>query len=202
MLALNRGKVRRVVCGVDWGFVHPGVIEVFALDGDDRMYRVWEVYQAGKTIDWWIERAQEIHDHFHVEAFACDPSEPAYITQFKAAGLPAIPAFNGIAPGIQAVAQRLVKQPDGRARLYFLREVRYGRDAAQVEKKLPTCLEEEMDGYVYPTANKAVRAKDEVPLDVNNDSMDALRYAVVYCDGVGMNRWTPATFLGEGRDMP
>ena len=76
----------RVVCGVDWGFVHPGVIEVFSLDGDDRMVRTFEVYRSGRTIDWWIDQAKAIHARAPVEAFVCDPSEPAYIQQFRAAG--------------------------------------------------------------------------------------------------------------------
>ncbi len=200
MVTLNRDKIRRVVCGVDWGFVHPGVIEVFALDGDGRMYRVWEVCRTGKTIDWWVERAKEIHSCFKVEQFVCDPAEPAYITQFQAAGLPTTAGFNGIAAGIQAVQQRLVKAGDGRPRLVFLRDEREGRDPALVEQKKPTCFEEEVEGYIWPTANKAVRAKDEVPVKNDDDCCDAVRYAVCYVDSVGIPRWLPGFSLGPARE--
>lgn len=194
MLPLNRDTIRRVVCGVDWGFVHPGVIEVFVLDGDDRMIRIWEVYQSGKTIDWWVERAREIKQAYGpVEAFVCDPSEPAYITAFQVAGLAAIPAFNSIPPGIQAVQQRLKVQGDGRPRLFFLRDQRFSRDEAMVEKKLPTCFEEEVDAYVWPTPKPSMRNTDEVPVKENDHAADAVRYCVCYVDSVGMNRYVPAS---------
>ncbi len=200
MIALNRDKVRRVVCGVDWGYTHPGTLEVFALDGEDRMYRVYEVYRSGKTIDWWVERGREIHAFYRVERFLCDPSEPAYITAFQRAGLPAEPAYNGVAPGIQAVQQRLVKQADGLPRLFFLRNEGFGPDPAQLEKKLPVCLEDEVTAYVWDTA--ANRKKGEEPLKVNDHGMDSLRYAVCYVDGVGVNRYRPVSPPAPAMELP
>ncbi len=201
MISLNRNKVRRVVAGVDWGFTHPGAIEVFALDGDARMYRVHEVYHSQRTIDWWIERAKEIHAHFKVEAFVADPSEPAYIQQFQQAGLPCIAGYNGVAPGIQAVAQRLVPAGDGRPRLFFLRDAGWGPDPAQVGKKAPTCFEDEVLGYVWDLEHG--KKKGEEPVKKDDHAADAVRYAVAYVDSVGVNRYVAtASLSAPSWEMP
>ncbi len=193
MLPLNPDVIRRVVCGVDWGFVHPCAIEVFALDGDGRMLRIWEVYYSQRTIDWWVERALEIHNFYRIEAFVCDPSEPAYIVAFQRAGLPAIPGFNGVAPGIQAVAQRLVVQADGRPRLMFLRDQNYGTDPDQRDKKMPCAVEDEFTSYVWDT--RMNRKKGEEPIKEGDDGLDATRYAVAYVDSVGQSRYSPVSPL-------
>ncbi len=199
MLPLNRDASRRIVAGVDWGFVHPGALEVFAIDGDGRMLRIWEVYYSQKTIDWWVERAQEIHVFYRVEAFVCDPSEPAYITAFQRAGLPAMAGYNGVAPGIQAVAQRLVVQADGRPRLMFLRDQSYGPDPELRAKKLPMGFEDEVLSYVWDTRPNwkkgEERKKGEDPLKESDHSADAVRYACCYIDQVGQSRYAPVSPL-------
>lgn len=176
-------SLRRYVAGVDWGFTEPGAIEVGGIDGDGRIYRVREVYQSKKTIDWWVARAKEIHGRYKVEAFACDPAEPAYIKAFRDAGLPAVEAFNDIAPGIQAVQQRLRIEGDGRARLYLATDPESEADEALVEAKKPLGLIDEMDAYSWP---KTVEGKSnkEVPVDADNHAQDALRYLVTYVDGL------------------
>ena len=55
VVKLNRDKVKRVVAAVDWGFTNPGVIQVYAVDGNDRLYLVHEVFQSKRLINWWVE---------------------------------------------------------------------------------------------------------------------------------------------------
>lgn len=173
--------VNRHIAGVDWGFTNPGVIQVWGIDGDSRMYRVREVYRTQKTIDWWIKQAEDLHQEFKIEAFICDPSEPGYIKQFRNAKLPTREAFNDIALGIDNIQQRLRVEKDQRTRLYFIRGGLAERDEALATKHAPTCAEEEMEAYVWPKGVDG-KALKEIPVDDNNHAMDAMRYAAAYLD--------------------
>lgn len=170
------------VAGIDWGFSHPGALGVWRLDGDGRMYLIRQVYQAKKTIDWWIERAKELHNKYNILWFACDPSEPAYIEQFNQAGLKAEPAFNRVLPGINAVEQRLKVQADGRARLYVVRD-----SLTQVDQTLKMsfkiyAVEQEFPGYVWAGTAK------EQPVKQDDHGVDMVRYTVARLDGLGVEK--------------
>jgi hypothetical protein len=184
MVKINHNTVKRVVVGTDWGFTNPGVLSAWAVDGDGRMYLVHETYRTRRLIDWWTDRARAIHIRFGVEAFVCDPSEPAYIAQFRNAGLPVREAYNEILPGIQMVENRLKIAEDGRPRLFLCREALDERDEALVDAKKPTCTLEEFDSYVWPKGIDGKPTK-EIPVDDNNHGLDALRYGVCYVDGKG-----------------
>lgn len=171
----------RHIAGVDWGFTNPGVIQVWGIDGDKRMYRVREVYRTQKTIDWWITEAKKLKEEFKIERFVCDPSEPGYIQQFRNAGLNVTEAFNDISLGIDNVQQRLRVAEDKRARLMFLRGGLVDRDEALASIHKPTCAEEEIEAYVWPKGADG-KALKEVPVDDNNHAMDAMRYAAAYLD--------------------
>jgi hypothetical protein len=85
-----------------------------------------------------------------------------------------------VRPGIQAVASRLRKEPDGKCRLYVLRDSLAQRDPFLDEAKKPCCLHEELDGYVWDTANN--RKQGEEPLKQNDHACDAARYLVAHLD--------------------
>lgn len=184
MPTLNPATVKRVVASVDWGYTNPGVIQVWAVDHDDRMYLVHEVYYSQKLIDWWVERAKTLQAMYGITVFVCDPAEPAYIEAFSRAGLNTTSAKNDLAPGIQAVQKRLQVAGDGRPRLYFLRDARIEVDETLSERKKPTSTLEEIDGYVWEQAKEG-KAEKELPLKVDDHGMDALRYAVRYVDEAG-----------------
>lgn len=176
---LNRAVVKSVFASVDWGFTNPGVIQVWALDGDGRMYLLREVYRTQRTIDWWIEQAQQLDREFGIELFVCDPSEPAYIQQFNDAGLRAEAATNAIAPGISAVHSRLKVAGDGRPRLVIYEYSLIERDELREAVEQPCCLPEEIDGYVYPKSKDGYPVK-EVPVKINDHSCDCLRYMCMH----------------------
>ncbi len=167
-------KFPRYVAGIDWGFSHPGVIGVFGCDGDDKMFRVAEIYRAGETDDWWLARAIELDEEFGIEAFVCDPSQPAYITKFNGAGLNAIGGFNGVLAGINAVEERCKSN-----RIFFYRGVnRYVDEDLRRDKK-PHKTEDEIPGYVWAGTAK------EQPVKKDDHGCDMTRYAVAYVDRLG-----------------
>lgn len=177
--------ITRYVAGVDWGYTNPGVILVFAVDGDERMTLVHEVYRTKRLIEWWTAKAVELERQYGIEAFYCDPAEPAYIAQFQQAGVSAVEAVNDIRPGIDAVKQRLAVAGDGRPRLRFLRSANSDTDPDLELAKKPLGVRDEITAYVYPKAADGKPVK-EIPVDDNNHGMDAMRYAVM---GIDNSTW-------------
>jgi len=188
-------QAHRFVAGVDWGFTNPGVILVFAVDGDERMTLVREVYRTKKLIEWWTATARDLRAEYGIEAFYCDPSEPAYIAQFQAGGLPAMPANNDIRPGIDAVKQRLAVADDGRPRLQFLRTANKDADPDLDFAKRPTGALGEITAYVWPRSAEG-RPIKEVPVKEYDHAMDTMRYAAMgverYGAGSGQSVVIPA----------
>lgn len=176
-------EFRSYVCGVDWGYTKPGTFELYGVTGDSDMVQVFEVYMTRKTIDWWIVKGKQVESQFGDVTFACDPSEPAYIEQFRQAGLNAIPGDNAILAGINAVQERLAFKDDQPPRMHFLRDALESIDPGLQEAKQPTRLIEEIPSYVW--SQSAVGARKERPIDEYNHANDAQRYAVRYVDSGG-----------------
>lgn len=182
------------IAGVDWGLKNPGVIGVWGVDGDGRMYRVWEVYRTQKLVAasqpedaWWINVAIELRNFFKIQMFVCDPSRPDHISAFQKAGLPAIGAFNDKSLGIQNIESRLAIQPDGFPRLFLLYNSKAAPDPLLVKEHKPTCLEEEIEVYSWAKDAAGKPIKEE-PVDENNHALDACRYICAYQDKLGPDR--------------
>jgi hypothetical protein len=171
-------ELRRFVAAQDWGFTNPGCFGVFGIDGDGRMYLVAQLYRTGQMVsDWWTEKAGELCREFNAQAVACDPSEPAYIRQYGAGGLTAIPAFNRVRPGIDLVQKRLKVAEDGKPRLFIVRDsLRYPDESLKLEQRI-YAVEQEFPGYVWADSKKK-----EEPIKENDHGMDMIRYAVAYVD--------------------
>lgn len=174
-------QCRRFVAGQDWGYTNAGVLGVWAIDGDGRMYLVEQIYQTRRTIDWWIERAQALQAQYgRFERVVCDPSEPAYIQQFRQAGLNAVPADNTVRPGIDAVKQRLNRAEDGKPRLFIVRDSLRTEDGELIRARLPHSVQDEFPTYVW--ADKTTR---EQPVKEHDHGLDMVRYVVQYLDKPG-----------------
>jgi len=166
---------KRVVAGVDWGFVHAFACEVVGQSGSGRLAVIDEVYEKGRTIDQIIPALQFVREQHHVTTFYADPSEPAYILQCQRAGLPMEPANNAVGPGIGAVSTALAR----------------GMTIA------PSCsgLLGEIPGYTW--AKDRTGGFREVPIEINDDACDALRYGVVALDAsFEDNPWAMLTRVG------
>jgi phage terminase large subunit len=179
--------------GVDWGWTSPGCLSVWGVDGDERMYRFCEWYETGIAVeskdpeqDTWIRRAQSLQERYNCTSWLCDPARPEYVAAFQSAGLPAIGADNAILQGIQFVEGRQRIAGDGLPRIVLLRGSRGPVDESLKKAHKPTCLEEEVEVYVYPKDPASGKPrKNENPVDANNHAADALRYCVLHLDGGG-----------------
>lgn len=149
------GPWKRVVAGVDWGFVHAFACEVVGQSGSGRLAVLDEVYHKGETLARIIPALQYVRERHGVEMFYADPSEPAYISECRSAGLPMKEARNDVLPGLNAVSEAIAK----------------GLTVA------PSCagLLGEIPGYTWQQNRLGLQEK---PIEVNDDACDALRYAV------------------------
>lgn len=189
-----RVAFKEFIAGVDWGFTNPGVIQVWGLDSDRRMYLVEEVYKVRELVagadgkdGYWLNQARRLQKKWEIQRFECDPSEPAYIETFCRAGIHAYPADNDIRSGIDLVKARLNVQEDGKPRLVICEGASYEVDSRLEEAKKPTSTLSEFPAYVWP---KGVDGKPlkEVPVDENNHGMDVVRYVTKRVDrrqGIG-----------------
>ena len=162
----------QAVAGVDWGYAHPSVILVVGLDSDGRGHVVAEYYERRRRIGEVVTAAQSLMAQWNIGTFYCDPSEPANIAEFANAGLPALAADNAVLAGIQRIKARLAVAGDGRPRLAVA----------------PQCVNliSEFEGYCWKGGRSGL--KDE-PEKINDDAMDALRYAIMGIDA-GAYHWT------------
>lgn len=158
----------------DWGYRNAGVFGVFAVDGDGATYMVRQIYQTGRTIDWWTQQVGALQREFGtLEAVLCDPSQPAYIDQYCAAGISAMAANNDVLPGIDSVKRRLAER-----RLLFVRDSLAVMDETLQETRKPTRVEDEFPAYVW--ADKATK---EQPVKEHDHGVDMVRYLVQHLDG-------------------
>lgn len=154
-----------VFAGVDWGYANPGVILVYGVDGDGRMYGIHEEYQRARRIEEWANVAYQLQQTYGIQLFSCDPSEPDFIAAFTEKGCYAQPANNEVLTGIQAVKSRLVVRGDGKPRLVYRRE----------------CLNVASEKEQYQWLEHRDGIRDQ-PKKANDHTCDAERYAVMAVD--------------------
>lgn len=164
------GPSRRVVAGLDWGFVHPFVVEVLGQSSTGRLAVLGELTAKGMGVDQLAEPLATLAEHHGIDAFHCDPSEPGLMDQLSR-GLAehrrfhqdcklraaVVAATNDVLPGLQAVDKAL-------------------RGGMSVD---PSCqqLLAEIPGYTWMPDRKGGYL--EKPVELNDDACDALRYAVM-----------------------
>jgi phage terminase large subunit len=78
------------------------------------------------------------------------------------------------------VQHRLERAGDGKPRLFVFRNALVETDPDLVDAKKPTCLADEIDGYVWADKDN----KDE-PVKRDDHSVDALRYMTLHFDSPG-----------------
>jgi hypothetical protein len=169
---------------VDFGYTNPFVAQWWAEDPDGRLYRYREIYRTQRLVE---DHAREIRRLSEgepvVRDVVCDHDAEDRATLERHLGLTTTAAPKAVSPGIQAVASRLKAAGDGKPRLFLLRDALVEADPLLVEKKLPTCSEQEVEAYVWDVANG--RKKGEEPVKKDDHGMDALRYLVASRDLVG-----------------
>ncbi len=176
---------------VDWGFRRPGVLQVWGVTPERRIYRVAEIYARFHTDDWWADHAVELHKEYDIVRFVCDSAEPDRIEYWNhrlgtrgGRGLEpiAVGANKTVLTGIEHVRTLLDPEQKGGPSVFFVRDsLVLGKDKECVEDGLPTCTEEEIPFYTF---KKVINdgAIVEIPDPKCEDhGADACRYACMWC---------------------
>ncbi len=150
-------RFKEVIAGVDWGFTNPAVILVVGFDYDGKAYVVEEFYERGRLINEVVEEAKKLKERWNIRIFYCDPSEPAFIQEFRRAGLYATAAKNDVNPGIATVQNLFAKN-----KLYIRK----------------TCVNTVDELLSYRWREVREGGYMDVPIKEHDHAMDALRYAV------------------------
>lgn len=178
------GPFKRVVAGLDWGFVHYFACEVLGQTGSGRMHVMDEYTAKGKGVDQVAPALAEMAEKHGITAFYADPSEPGLMDQLRRAFVEhrkwhqgcrlnaAIhPAVNDVLPGLSAVDKAF-------------------RTGMTVDPKCQR-LRDEVPGYTW--APQRGGGFQEKPIEINDDACDALRYAVMSLEPNPDNPWASLT---------
>lgn len=171
---------------IDFGYTNPFVCLWAAIDPDGRIYIYRQIYKTKMLVEDHAKVIKEVSRWGQPDgeplprAIICDHDAEDRATLERHLGLMTMPAHKNVSAGIQAVASRLRPAGDEKARLLVLRDSLVQRDLDLAAKKLPTCLEDEPESYVWDTRQGMKRG--EQPVKEHDHSMDALRYLVAYSD--------------------
>lgn len=168
---------------IDFGFTNPFVCQWWAQDPDGRLYLYREWYRTRVLVEDHASKIVALSAGETSRATVADHDAEDRATLARH-GVSTIAAQKAVKLGIQAVQERLNIQPDGKPRLFLLRDALEERDPELVESKKPTSTLEEIDGYSWPESKEG-RTEKEEPIKLNDHGMDALRYMVAYVDGLG-----------------
>ncbi len=176
---------------VDFGYTNPFTCGWYAVDPDGRCYLYREIYMTGRTVEDHAATIMRVSGWDTLRP-NMDPLPQAIITDHDAEGratleqhlviggrmLATMPADKAVSEGIQAMRERLRVAGDGKPRFLFLRDSLVERDQSLVDRKLPTCLTEEFDSYVW--ARTAAGQAKEQPEKLHDHGMDQARYLAMY----------------------
>ncbi len=184
----------RRVWSVDFGFIHPFVLQCWAISPDDVMYLYREIVHTRRTVlahaktimgivapgcEWNTDGELIVEGEWiepRPERVVSDHDAEGRETLEKAIGIGTTAADKRVGVGIDTVQERMK-----RGGLRFLRDSVVERDPNMVDVFAPIGAAEEVLAYRWPTTG-GIRQMTE-PVKLEDDSMDATRYAVMDEDG-------------------
>lgn len=173
---------------VDFGFVHPFVLQCWAEDPDGRLILYREIYRTHRLVE---DHARDIlkcvapdsrmvGDRFVIgkwlepkpRTIVCDHDAEGRATLEQHLQMSTSPAHKSVLEGIESCQARFRDAGDGHPRIFFLRNALVYEDPELKDSGRPTCTIEEIPGYVWSDKGK------EEPIKEDDDGCDAMRYAV------------------------
>lgn len=173
---------------IDWGHTDPMVLQIWAKDGDGRIYLTKEWYRTKMLVDDladWAKNEVMMGREPRPRAIVTD-HDPLNEGAFsKRSGFPTVQADKGglKKTHVQSPIARIKVQPDGRPRMYVVK----GYQANPAERSLsqagkPTSFSEEICGYCWDPDK-------DTPADGNDHAMDCYSYVSNYIDTKGSGGW-------------
>lgn len=174
---------------IDFGYVHPFVLQRWAEDPDGALWLYAEQYHSEKLVEDHVRdlKAQVMDPRGtwtepHPLVILADHDAEDRATFYKHMGLSTTPADKRVSAGLQAVKERLRVRGNGRPQLYVTNHAPYQIDQLLVDAKQPTSTLAEFGLYRWEDKGK------EVPRKEDDDGMDPMRYVVAYKDLGGGTR--------------
>lgn len=168
---------------IDFGYSNPFVCAWYAMDDDGRLYRYREIYKTRQLVEDMTPKLIALSEGESIDFTVSDHDAEDRATMERH-GIMTTTAKKDVSPGIQAVKARLKVQPDGRPRLYFVRQALVEVDQLLESLKKPTCLLDEIPGYAWKKYDDGKPNKEE-PVKINDHACDELRYMVMALDTGG-----------------
>lgn len=167
---------------IDFGYTNPFVCQWWAIDPDGKMYLYREIYMTGRIVSQHAKQINQLSANEIIQATVADHDAEDRAT-LEAEGIRTIAAKKAISVGLQSVENRLRKAGNNKPRLFVMRGAVVEIDRKLESNRQPASTLDEFPAYVWPEGKDGKPAK-EVPLDLNNHGMDAMRYAVMYLDNL------------------
>lgn len=197
---------------VDFGYVHPMVMQQWAEDPDGRLFLYREIYRSKRTVDQHCVDLLSFGDNKEMRkinppptrkdykyagekkyawqgrlwnepkprAIICDHDAEGRAVLERELGMSTVAAKKTVTDGIQAVQARLRPAGDGKPRIFIMRDACVQVDEELADAKKPTCTADSMLSYVWDTG--IGKRPKELPLKIDDDGADALRYIVAHLD--------------------
>lgn len=197
---------------LDFGFNAPGCLQVWGFTGahdrpvgEQRGYRVAEIYRSGWTIEQWAQTAMEVRQEFPFRNGVADCADPGNIKYLNdhlgyARGRSGNVVFRGadktkgVGSGLELLRSVLADEPardengvrwDGGPRCFFVRDAfPYGLQQEGLKALgKPACFEDEIESLVYPE-NDGTKPVTELPDKACPDhAIDTARYLWTWAFG-------------------
>jgi phage terminase large subunit len=206
-------ELRWFVAGVDFGFHAPGVLQIWGFTGDreqpigeQRGYRVAEVYRKGWTIEEWAQACMELRQEWPYRvgvADAADPGSIKFLNDYlgRARGRSGQGVFQpcdkskGIASGLELLRSVLADEPareengsfyPGGPRCYFVRDAfPYGIQEELRSLGKECSFETEVESFTFPENDGTKKDGDLPDKRCADHAIDTARY--VWTWGWGKN---------------
>lgn len=185
---------------VDFGYVHPFVLQCWAEDPSGTLYLYREIYMSGRTVDEHCTQIMEyvsepIEGYVHPEnkkrfafhgrkwterrprAIVCDHDAEGRATLARELNMATTAADKDVEIGIERVQVRFRD-----ATIKIFRDARVEKDTRLELQERPTCTIEEIPGYVWDTSSGKIEGMKDAPLKDRDDGCDTMRYLVAYRD--------------------
>jgi PBSX family phage terminase large subunit len=174
--------------GIDFGYTNPFVVLCFAEDPDGRLWLYRQIYMSKRLVEDHAKRLKAIvcrpdgsWREPRPRAIVADHDAEDRATFERHFGIATRPARKSVSDGVQAMQARLKVQPDGRSRFYVVRNSLVELDRELADAKKPTCFQDEITGYAWPSDGKA-QDKRENPVKQDDHAMDTARYVAAERD--------------------
>lgn len=142
-----------IIAGLDFGFDHPTAMSIIGIR-DPKYYLIDELYKRHLSTSDIISTVSQLHKQYRFSAIYCDGARPEIIQDLQNAGLPAVSATKDVFEGIM-----FVKGMVNAGRIIVSQNCHY--------------TIREFDSYIWDQGSTV----KEVPIKLNDDCMDAIRYA-------------------------